>query len=61
MAREVPGWGVHCREVEVEEDGEADFGVAVGGAVGDYVEAKVGRTGGACVRSGRHDVLRGGE
>ena len=55
------GWGVHCREVEVEEDREADVGVAVGGAVGDDVEAKVGRTGRAGVCSGRHDVLRGGE
>ena len=45
----------------MEEDGEEDIGVAVGGAVGDYVEAKVGGTGGACVRSGRHGVLRGGE
>ena len=61
MTQEVPGWGAHCREVEVEEDGEVDFGVAVGGAVGDYVEAEIGGTGGACVRSGKHGVLAGGE
>ena len=45
----------------MEEDGEADVGGAVGGAVGYYVDAEVGGTGAVWVRSGRHGILGGVE
>ena len=45
----------------MEEDGEGNFGVAVRGAVGDYVEAELGGSGAVCIRPGRHGVLGGGE